>query len=587
MGPVKAENNIYAPVVSVKLSEKATIATFQKMISDSLFKTDMTGKFFLSVVATLIVGFIPTYALGKIATGNNVIKVFVAATILQKIVSYISGVISGNTFAAIQKVFVKQAYRKYASLDFHSKNQESITSFRRKMQDASFAIAAVSEWGVTTVTDLLTTIIGTIWIFYNEGLGLLLIGIIISNFIVYATIIRSIQHTYTKLRMENVKNRQKSRAQIDCKLPWLEAGTYSPDGIIDLEKALISSNIRMGNIWKKISFVTNFTNTLPLIFLAFDSDPKTFLLMIKVFGSFTSSVRSFMGFINQLQTYKIKIDTYLAIWKDKKFAPQMHQYDLPCTLKITNIDINQGGFKVTGEPLSITQGQKILIKGESGHGKSTFINALIGKIKGITLDFLNPGNYFNQVAEFYQNIKEKMPTGPITIRQLFNGEMDDHLITECLQLTCSLKWANSLKPVPKKPEISFTTFMEFVKESCSRKAGGNRYVRVNTDLEANDRQNKFDIEINNRHSGGEKTRLAIATRIHQLIKSDKKMLILDEPEQGSDPRVGYKIIENIIARFPDVTIITISHLEKIQERFHWNMLLHVNNGVVRQVDHYE
>ena len=62
------------------------------------------------------------------------------------------------------------------------------------------------------------------------------------------------------------------------------------------------------------------------------------------------------------------------------------------------------------------------------------------------------------------------------------------------------------------------------------------------------------------------------------------ILILDEPEQGSDADVGYKIIGNIMSKFPDVTIIVISHLEQIQDKYHWDQWFNVEDGVVSRVD---
>jgi ABC-type transport system involved in cytochrome bd biosynthesis fused ATPase/permease subunit len=96
--------------------------------------------------------------------------------------------------------------------------------------------------------------------------------------------------------------------------------------------------------------------------------------------------------------------------------------------------------------------------------------------------------------------------------------------------------------------------------------------------------NPLDVDIAERISGGEKTRLALATRIYQMItKPDKHILILDEPEQGSDPEVAVKVIGNIIRMFHDRTIIMISHICECQLNalgIVWDHKLNISRGKI-------
>src|SRR5207247_7434585 len=85
--------------------------------------------------------------------------------------------------------------------------------------------------------------------------------------------------------------------------------------------------------------------------------------------------------------------------------------------------------------------------------------------------------------------------------------------------------------------------------------------------------NVLDIEIDNKISGGETTRLALSTKIYTLIKNNKQILILDEPEQGCDPSQAYEVIGSILKTFPKKTIIIISHLESIHEKYQWNKII--------------
>ena len=69
-----------------------------------------------------------------------------------------------------------------------------------------------------------------------------------------------------------------------------------------------------------------------------------------------------------------------------------------------------------------------------------------------------------------------------------------------------------------------------------------------------------------------------------MIKYNKKVLILDELEQDLNSAIAYQIIENLLEKFSEKTIIVISHLETISERFQWSTKLQVRNEVVGYYD---
>lgn len=243
---------------------------------------------------------------------------------------------------------------------------------------------------------------------------------------------------------------------------------------------------------------------------------------------------------------------------------------MPQIIKISKIDIDN---IIIGNPFDIKYNSKILIVGESGSGKTTFVKALLGKIKGIELDYGKPENFTHQIIEFFQNIKEKLPTRKITTRQLFDNGTNSQ-ITEALKITNSYEWIMKLTKQEKTRKISKSFVYNLFGWQTS-------YGNV---IENCDNIHPFDIEINERHSGGEKTKLALATRIYRLLKDPNiKMLILDEPEQGLDPEIAYKIIQNIFDRFSDKIVIIISHLEKIREKYQWDMEFKIEGGIMNQI----
>ena len=66
----------------------------------------------------------------------------------------------------------------------------------------------------------------------------------------------------------------------------------------------------------------------------------------------------------------------------------------------------------------------------------------------------------------------------------------------------------------------------------------------------------------------------------------KQILILDEPEQGLDPDIAIKVINNIFTLFNDKTIIMITHIcncniERLDIK--WNTRLRINKGIISKI----
>ena len=88
-----------------------------------------------------------------------------------------------------------------------------------------------------------------------------------------------------------------------------------------------------------------------------------------------------------------------------------------------------------------------------------------------------------------------------------------------------------------------------------------------------------------KYSGGQKSRLCLATRCYEIEKFNKQILIMDEPEQGSDSDTIVKVINNICAKYNKCTIIMITHMCNCQLKLvsvNWNLKLKVENGSVQK-----
>ncbi|AYV77720.1 MAG: ABC transporter [Edafosvirus sp.] len=452
--------------------------------------------------------------------------------------------------------FIEDGIDNYNSLSFASKNKLPATDFNNKLTVAGYSVEILFEWGVSQMTDLITSIISCVMIFWKNSMMYLFFAIICINGFSYFICIAKMHVSFNLNRKKFKDESLQINNILTLILPLFQHNQKSPGVLKGFIEKLRKGNFIINQGWTNISnssmMVNNFSLAMICIFCK--QNLISLLLVIRAFNDFAGTFSSLMQFMNQYQKWSTDYSTYQKLWDDLDFKTRPIKLSFPDYLCISNVDVPCGKFNLQFDNnmknLVISNGNKILIQGPSGHGKSTFLNALMGKIPGMTITKNLPENFFDEYVEMYQTIKESLPTSKITIRQLFSDEMDDKLILRCMQICCVDDW---LEDLASKKQNETTKSLPV---------------------------NIFDQHINEAISGGQKTRLAIATRIHQLIVDDKKILILDEPEAGSDPEIAYKIFNNIITMFPHKTIIAVSHLELIHLKVKWNMRLRVDRGII-------
>ena len=119
-----------------------------------------------------------------------------------------------------------------------------------------------------------------------------------------------------------------------------------------------------------------------------------------------------------------------------------------------------------------------------------------------------------------QNIREVTPMVKVTLRNLFSDDDDSNLIKKVLYYAKILDWFENIMNGNLDTPIG---------KLCSP-------------------------------SGGEKTRICFAMTLYRLEKNKCKWLILDEPEQGLDPGLAPDMLTTAFEKYPDVSIIMITHL---------------------------
>jgi len=202
------------------------------------------------------------------------------------------------------------------------------------------------------------------------------------------------------------------------------------------------------------------------------------------------------------------------------------------TIKLNNISYSY--FSEKGEEfkvykdfsLTIKNGDKIAIYGESGTGKSTLIKLISGLLKPQNGEILIDGKDINLSHKSLKDFRNLISYVPQQV-QILNRSIKENILLD----------SNS--------KIS-THFFNKVIQSCSledfinSKSGGSKSILGFRGQSI---------------SGGQKQRIAIA----RAILKKKQILILDESTSSLDKKMEKEILENIHRMLKDSTIIHITH----------------------------
>lgn len=431
-----------------------------------------------------------------------------------------------------QREYELAEFIRYDKLSFEAKKIINSHMFWNVMSKAGVAVYDIRAWGMGAFVYISSATVVLFYTFIASELYVEIAIVVMVYLLVYSFIIRPWQARFTSRESHYKDIMNQSSVKLMLNLYPFQYHERTPQylaGVRCLESGS-SEQIDLG--WQRI-ITTSGSITKVITFILLFNSPSKFMLLIFVLIQLDDVVRYCMIVVMRYMKMSLDIQKY----NETMYGAEVRKFDaeqlsLPNDLTITGCSIVKAGFSVTFEgidSLPFHPGVRILIQGASGHGKTTFVDGICGKIDGIVLNHGIPENYYHLVADMFQNIREKMPSSTTTIRDYFKDEEDDLIIERCLNV------------VFVKDELNFIKNML-----------------------ATDSIGYLDAEINERFSGGMKSRLCAATRVYEIEKCGKRIFIMDEIEQGSDYESTAFMLRNIFDGYPKISIIMITHMYPTQ-----------------------
>ena len=181
----------------------------------------------------------------------------------------------------------------------------------------------------------------------------------------------------------------------------------------------------------------------------------------------------------------------------------------------------------------IKKGEKIIICGESGQGKSTFLDLLLGLINPSRGQVLVDGV---NIKKNFKNWRKKIGYVPQDI-YLFDDDIKKNV---AIGLETNEIDLNKVRKALKKSSL-------------------NKYLKNNNKKNINMIVGEDGINL----SGGQKQRIAIARALYKT----SNLLIFDEATSGLDEQTEMEIVKDILKLGKDTTIIFVTHRTYLNKYF--------------------
>lgn len=337
-------------------------------------------------------------------------------------------------------------------------------------------------------------------------------------------------------------------------------GTQVCDKIKDCKLKIDAQEEADSENWQNtiINYVIDFSNIVDLFFFGRSiQDLKTML----IYMHYARDIRNYILIISTLitkfkeakQQYKKMSEFFLQL-PEKQFVAQLSDYH---TIQIEYLIYRNPKFLLRlQDTINIKSGYIIRLDGQSGHGKTTFMELLSGvkskrRYKAqILIDNKPCTNKFDAITSLrlYMEQNENVSLS-YSIAQAISGEIDkkDFSNHEVKRIMYALRMAEC---------------MDFVT------------------TEKGDSKLRFIHDNQKGLSGGQKKRITVARLLYRAIKSKVKMLILDEIDNSLQADLALKIMRNVYnyCRSKSIICVVAAHTTEVKTELKYDLTIYFRNG---------
>lgn len=292
--------------------------------------------------------------------------------------------------------------------------------------------------------------------------------------------------------------------------------------------------MKSGIISAVITFIEQLVVYVYLIFcvsngiLSFGS----FMMYVSATTSFAIAIRQIIRDVVEIQTFDMyydNLEAYLSVPTTMRGAIKTVPADVKPVIEFENVSFKYPGnehFTLKNVSIQIERGEKLLIVGENGAGKSTFVKLMLrlydpteGRIllNGRDIREYDYDSYLSLFATVFQ---------------------DHHLFSFTLRENITMSDSSDDKRV-----------MEILKQAgLSQKLEGSS-ITLDTKVHKTFSADGYEP------SGGESQKIAIARALYK----DAPVMVLDEPTAALDPRAEYEIYKRFNDMVTGKTAVFVSH----------------------------
>jgi len=472
----------------------------------------------------------------KMIKGNSDIRyVFCLVSISQTLLDIVKAIFMTTIGTRNAICFLNKEVFRYSMLSKQTTYKYAASkTMDQDIRDASNAINRFIEWGLQAVVGALGSVLSCFVILVSMSPGLEDLTAILLLVILFFAILRPIQKNLTEKMEKHQKIYHRTRDLLTFRSVEFQNKECKPDEYFQTIEAPFEYGIQVDSLFNLAYYVINLmTNVLMFLYAYAAEDDINFAEKYVVISSISGAVRDISQFGNHYRRYCNEYDKYYKMFRDEnlRYDEIIPQEEIPNLFGISSIKISRGVHTVTCEQaIKVEQGKQYLIKGPSGAGKSTLLDAFLGYLPGIVLDNgINIRAYNEQIVVHLQHSAATKLTN-VSIYDVFRST-DREGIREMIEMLI--------------PRAKFESILANIGAS---------------DLNAD----PFGLYIEDKFSGGEKTRFFLARTLYKAMRIGAKIIFLDEPEDGQDPDLqilSFRVIHRF-AKENGFTVFWITHLRE-------------------------